>query len=176
MLITTLFSAAAVSPAARALPVALLCAVLSTACAAPIPPSAPSAPAAPPAPPAPTAPAAPAATLVPRVSTITTASALQQLQIAIGDARCDQAAQCHVLPVGSKACGGPQSYLPYSDRAHDESRIQSLSQHYTALQRAQSRASGEISDCSMRLAPTAICTSDGRCALQDGVGTSTDPR
>ncbi|MDP9107778.1 MAG: hypothetical protein M3N23_01755, partial [Pseudomonadota bacterium] len=118
----------------------------------------------------------PSAPLVPRVSTITVASALQQLHEAIGDARCDHAAQCHALPVGSKACGGPQSYLPYSDRAHNESQIQSLSQHYTALQRAQSQASGEISDCSMRLAPTAICTSDGRCVLQDGVGSSTDPR
>lgn len=80
----------------------------------------------------------------------------------IGDATCDADAQCRTLAVGHKACGGPESYLPWSTRVSNEARLRALAAEFAAARRAESQQAGRVSDCSMVADPGARCEA-GRC-------------
>ncbi len=85
----------------------------------------------------------------------------------IGDAPCDHDGQCRTLPIGHKACGGPERWLPWSTKATDEARLHEL------LARAGSgslpppaRPQG-YSLCVVVPDPGAVCQA-GRCVLREG--------
>jgi hypothetical protein len=44
---------------------------------------------------------------------------LQNIRALIGDAACDDDAQCRTIAVGTKACGGPEYYLAWSTKRTD---------------------------------------------------------
>ena len=90
------------------------------------------------------------------------ASLLQQLQAEVGDAACDSSAQCKTVAVGHKACGGPESYMPWSSKRSDAAKVARLAADLTAERRAQDVKSGMVSTCSMVIDPGAVCTA-GRC-------------
>ncbi|PHV11806.1 hypothetical protein [Chitinimonas sp. BJB300] len=99
---------------------------------------------------------------------IDVANTLQALQTAIGAASCETNDDCHVIGVGARACGGPESYLPWSSRDGDEATIKSLAeQHHTARQ-AEVTARGEMSTCSILPKPAVRCQAK-RCELQPRV-------
>lgn len=103
------------------------------------------------------APAAPADTL------------MQQIKAEIGDAACDSAQQCHTIAIGNKACGGPESYLAWSDKRGDAAKLARLAQQYSNERKRLNTSSGRISTCSMVMDPGATCTA-GRCVTAGGAG------
>ncbi len=102
--------------------------------------------------PAPVRAAAPAATT----------DLLQQLRAEIGGAACDSAQQCKTIPVGHKACGGPETYLAWSSKATDGAKLRSLADAYGAKRKSENVASGMASNCMAVMDPGATCSA-GRC-------------
>ena len=90
---------------------------------------------------------------------------LQALRDAIGTPICETDADCHVVGVGAKACGGPEGYLPWSSRTSDATTIQSLAEQHKTVREAEIAASGEISTCEILLKPAVHCQAK-RCELQ----------
>ncbi|CUI07111.1 hypothetical protein [Massilia antarctica] len=106
-----------------------------------------------PAPAKPVAASAPAASLGARITA------------EIGDLACDDASQCHTLPVGSKACGGPAGFLPWSAKRSNGDLLAKLAAEQAAQERKQNEKSGMMSTCSVELDPGATCSA-GKCVLQ----------
>jgi len=85
----------------------------------------------------------------------------------IGDAACSDASQCRTLPVGARACGGPEAYLPYSTANLSEPALQALAARYKSEREAQNAASGMMSNCRFIPDPGAVCRA-GTCQLGTG--------
>lgn len=85
------------------------------------------------------------------------ADTLQRIDALLGSRACSAEAQCRVIGVGARSCGGPESYHSYSTLDVDEAALRRLvTQHAEArLQTAQRR--GEISTCDMQEPPSVIC-------------------
>lgn len=86
----------------------------------------------------------------------------QQLIAEIGDAACDTSQQCKTVAVGHKACGGPESYLPWSSKRSDGTKIAQLAAALAAESQAQTLRGGVVSTCSLVLDPGATCSA-GHC-------------
>lgn len=80
-----------------------------------------------------------------------------QIKETIGDARCDSSSQCRALAVGSRACGGPSVYLPYSIVNTNINRLKGLAQQHGLLERQVNRIRNVISTCEMVLQPPIAC-------------------
>ncbi|NHZ33883.1 hypothetical protein [Massilia rubra] len=130
-----------------------------TACSEPSNTSAPAAPA-PAASPAPAAPAAPVA-----ASDAAGGSLGARITAEIGDAACDNASQCRTLPVGSKACGGPAGFLPWSAKRSNGDLLARLAAEQAAAEKKVNEKSGMMSTCSVEQDPGATCSA-GKCVLQ----------
>lgn len=89
---------------------------------------------------------------------------LQQIQALIGNAGCTNSSECRTVPVGARACGGPQGYLAWSTAHTDGDTLQKLAERYKAERQAQIRQKGEISDCRFIADPGAVCRA-GVCQL-----------
>lgn len=92
---------------------------------------------------------------------------MQQIKAEIGSAACDTSAQCRSLPVGSRACGGPESYLPYSTKVSDAAKLQRLASQDSAARKEQDTRAGMVSTCQMIMDPGATCSA-GRCVAASG--------
>ena len=66
-----------------------------------------------------------------------------------GKAQATDVAQCRVVGVGAKACGGPQSYLVYSTLNGNETELLQKVERYNALMRMQNEQQGLMSDCAI---------------------------
>jgi hypothetical protein len=91
----------------------------------------------------------------------------QQIRALIGNAACSESSQCHALPLGANACGGPQSYLPWSSAATSDTALRALAERYKTRRQAQISATGEISTCRFLPDPGAECRA-GACQLRSG--------
>lgn len=89
---------------------------------------------------------------------------LADIKRAIGAATCSSNAQCRTLPVGAKACGGPQEYIAWSTVNGDEAALQALAARSTTLRQEEIRRSGEMSTCMHMPDPGASCVA-GTCQL-----------
>ena len=98
-------------------------------------------------------------------SRATEASLQTQILKAIGYAACSEDSQCHVLPLGAKACGGPTSWLAHSETAGSAVRLSTLADQLADLQRNRDEKSGVVSNCQYLPAPAASCK-EGRCQLR----------
>ena len=88
----------------------------------------------------------------------------QQIQAASANPLCDTDSQCHTIGVGAKACGGPQSYLPWSSKQGDGATLQQLVERHAAALRAQDAREAMMSTCSVVSDPGASCRAN-RCVL-----------
>lgn len=98
--------------------------------------------------------AAPAAAVVPASS----AQTLEALRATIGGAPCSSDAQCHSVGVGARPCGGPESYLSWSDQTADPLRVAQLAARYAQARRAENEGTGIVGDCRFKPDPGAVCT------------------
>ncbi|MDQ1924858.1 hypothetical protein [Massilia pseudoviolaceinigra] len=83
----------------------------------------------------------------------------------IGDAACDNTSQCRTLPVGSKACGGPAGFLPWSAKRGNGELLARLAAEQAAAEKKMNENSGMMSTCSVEQDPGATCSA-GKCVLQ----------
>lgn len=89
---------------------------------------------------------------------------LARIRALAGEASCTESGQCRTLPVGALACGGPESYLPYSTSRTDEKALRALGEQYKAERQAANKAGGMMSICRHIPDPGAVCVS-GSCQL-----------
>ena len=104
-----------------------------------------------------------------KVSAPASSTLRQQMMAEIGNAACDSTAQCRSLPVGHRACGGPEAYLAYSTKTGDAGKLQRLAADEMAARKEQYARSGAISTCQMLMDPGAVCQA-GRCVSGNANG------
>ena len=80
-----------------------------------------------------------------------------QLRVQIGPAACVSDSDCRALPIGARACGGPDRFLPYSIRATDEAGLARLAADHSRLSAELLREQGAMGACVMAETPTAYC-------------------
>ena len=103
-----------------------------------------------------------AATTAPAQSSDT----LARIRALIGTPTCSEDSQCRSLPLGARACGGPEGYLPWSTARTPEAELRALGELYKAERQAQNKASGMVSDCRFLADPGAVCRA-GTCQPGD---------
>lgn len=79
---------------------------------------------------------------------------------------CKETSHCKALPVGHRACGGPNRYAIYSDFADTESiaELLKLSEKSEELERRINRLTFAISICVMEMPPVLACNAS-RCVI-----------
>jgi hypothetical protein len=70
----------------------------------------------------------------------------EMLELA-GDGSCEDADDCASIAAGSKACGGPSTYVVYCASAIDENALIAKVDEYTELEAAYNIANDIVSDC-----------------------------
>lgn len=100
----------------------------------------------------------------------TPVAALQAIERVIGDARCDSSADCRVIGIGAKSCGGPERYLPWSVRYTQQPELERLVEHHRGLRRTEDVREGRVSNCAVTPVPAVGCVAS-RCQVQPGLPT-----
>lgn len=90
-----------------------------------------------------------------------------------GKAQADNVAQCRVVGLGAKACGGPQSYLVYSTLNGNESDLLQKVERYNALMRMQNEQLGLLSDCALVVEPALVLV-EGVCKAAPNTGSKVE--
>ena len=102
-----------------------------------------------------------------------------QVHRLIGRAACDSDAQCRTLPLGARACGGPEAHVAWSVHGTDQAALRRAAERYTDWQAQQAQQAqaqgrrGEMSICMIEIDPGAVCAKPpapdrpgtGRCVL-----------
>lgn len=88
----------------------------------------------------------------------------QKIQAANADTSCDTSSQCHTIGVGSRACGGPESYLAWSSKNSDGAALKALAEQHSAARRADDERAQMMSTCMMVADPGASCR-ESRCTV-----------
>jgi len=104
----------------------------------------------------------------PAVSASAETGTLAQITGLIGKAECTSDQQCQVLPVGARPCGGPASYLAWSNARTSGAELQALAARHRSEQQASNTRSGMVSDCRAIAPPAAACRA-GTCQLIDAL-------
>lgn len=89
---------------------------------------------------------------------------LADIRRVIGTPTCTENAQCRTIPVGAKACGGPEAYLPWSTLHASEAELRALSERSKTERQAEIKRTGEMSICRHDPDPGAVCVA-GTCQL-----------
>ena len=97
------------------------------------------------------------------------APALEQIERLIGQPRCTSDAQCHVVGIGSRACGGPESFRAWSTLTTRAGALDPPLQAYASERQRWREKTGLMSTCELLPVPRARCervgTEPGRCLL-----------
>jgi len=92
---------------------------------------------------------------------------LQRMDTLIATASCNEDAQCRVIGIGARSCGGPESYRAWSTLVTNEEALAAAADAYAAKRREADRKSGALSTCEILPEPAVACVS-GTCTLQRG--------
>lgn len=93
---------------------------------------------------------------------------LRRIEVGIGKASCREDRHCRSLPLGARACGGPEIYRAYSLLNGDEASLQQLAQEHAQARRAQIQGKGRVGICQVLPDPGARCDpQQQRCVLRD---------
>lgn len=90
---------------------------------------------------------------------------LARIHALIGTPTCSEDSQCRSLAIGSRGCGGPESYLAYSTARSSEAELQALGNIYKAEREKANAESGRVSTCMFIADPGAMCRA-GTCVLR----------
>ncbi|MEM1043854.1 MAG: hypothetical protein AAGI91_14650 [Bacteroidota bacterium] len=85
-----------------------------------------------------------------------------RLEAEIGEAQASSEAACRAVPVGDKACGGPEEYLVYSIEMSDPERVEGLAAEHRRVGDARNQACELASDCGFVTEPD-VALVGGRC-------------
>lgn len=86
----------------------------------------------------------------------------QEIMDKIDAIPCENAEDWRPEALGSKACGGPQEYIPYPHAADKSEEILDLIKAYTEAEAAYNKKHNIISDCMAILEPTGVRCKDGK--------------
>jgi hypothetical protein len=84
---------------------------------------------------------------------------------AIGEARASTLAQCALIGVGERPCGGPRSYRAYSSAETDSADLAALVAAYNRLEHERNVEMGLVSTCEVLPRPS-VELAGGRCVTQ----------
>lgn len=73
------------------------------------------------------------------------------------DLSCNEASECSVIPMGSKPCGGPTSYIVTSVNHRYLSDIEELASKVSEKEKDFNQRYGRISNCSILYPPEVKC-------------------
>ncbi|MCG7537437.1 hypothetical protein [Pseudoalteromonas sp. OOF1S-7] len=76
------------------------------------------------------------------------------------DKECDTTTQCQVLPVGSRACGGPSDYVIFSTKTADPNKVKELADQLTHAEATYNAKNKMISICQHLAAPATQCVNN----------------
>jgi len=88
----------------------------------------------------------------------------------IGAARCNSDADCRTVPIGHRACGGPEAFLAWSIRDTDPVRLQQAVARHEAVLAAIGRPGQRFSTCEVLVDPGARCVPGGGAAAPEASG------
>lgn len=80
-----------------------------------------------------------------------------QVKELIADLSCSNDSHCQTIAYGSRACGGPATYLVYSAKNVNTVDLTDLAARYTKLNAQYNAVTGAISICSMAMPPATAC-------------------
>lgn len=86
---------------------------------------------------------------------------VEKIRALIGDAACDSDAQCRTIPIGAKACGGPEAYLAWSTKRTDATALREAAAGHGTLPPPARLRPGMRSDCMLVTDPGAYCAPSG---------------
>lgn len=75
---------------------------------------------------------------------------------------CGDTFECKYIALGSKACGGPWSYLVYSTSI-DTNKLENLVENYNAVEEDFNQKWEIFSDCSLAQMPTSVSCENNTC-------------
>ncbi|WP_081310663.1 hypothetical protein [Pseudoalteromonas luteoviolacea] len=87
------------------------------------------------------------------------------------DKSCDSNSQCQAIPVGSRACGGPSSYLVFSTKTADHKKVYELAKQLTHAESQYNAKTGMISICEHLRQPATQCI-ENTCVKLEGTNKS----
>ena len=72
---------------------------------------------------------------------------------------CSQAtsADCGLLPIGNKPCGGPEAYMPYSKSNSDVDALEKMGQQYAEMRRQYNKDNQVMGTCVVTPKPNVSC-------------------
>ena len=82
---------------------------------------------------------------------------LARIQAAVGEAGCSSDAQCRTLPIGEKACGGPERWMAWSTTSPKADQLPAWAAELATLARQRNQRSGMVSNCQYLPDPGAVC-------------------
>jgi hypothetical protein len=88
----------------------------------------------------------------------------QEIQNYINSFSCSESVGCSFIAFGSKPCGGPWSYLVFSNSV-DLIKLQEMVKNYNEMNRLYNIQTNAISDCSVPLPPNEIKCVNGVCTI-----------
>ena len=93
------------------------------------------------------------------------ASLLARINAEIGPGICLSDADCTTIPMGEKACGGPERWLACTRESTKKPALQPLLDKLITLQKKRNAQSGLLSNCQISPDPGAMCRAN-RCVLR----------
>lgn len=86
----------------------------------------------------------------------------EEIELLVDTSICSENSGCDYIAFGSKACGGPKTYLVFSTSINVELLQQKVA-NYNALETSFNQKWGIISDCMYLLPPTKVECINGKC-------------
>ena len=86
----------------------------------------------------------------------------EEIELLVDSGVCSESAGCDYIAFGSKACGGPKTYLAYSTSI-DTVLLQQKVATYNALENDYNQKWGIASDCFFVTPPPELTCIDGKC-------------
>jgi hypothetical protein len=87
----------------------------------------------------------------------------EEIELLVNSGVCSENSDCNYIAFGSKACGGPKTYLVFSTSINVE-LLQQKVETYNALENSFNKKWGIISDCSVPTPPENVTCIAGKCS------------
>ncbi|MDR5591457.1 hypothetical protein [Christiangramia sp. SM2212] len=87
----------------------------------------------------------------------------QEIENFIAQGNCKSSDECDYLPLGDKPCGGPRSYVIFSNSI-DREKLEVMVERYTRLEKEYNEKFGVYSDCSFVSPPQNVGCINSKCA------------
>ena len=88
----------------------------------------------------------------------------QEIQNYINGFSCSESVGCGFIAFGSKPCGGPRTYLLFSNSVNF-TKLQEMVKIYNEMDKSYNIQTGAVSDCMFVLPPTEVKCVNGICTI-----------